>query len=138
MLFALMYVVVVMDRDWLVLIEKVDPSGIALALELVLLQGLEGRLLRGVQPALKELFPVLRAGVGIGLLDRGRFSLGTLVVKQFLALLIDYLGMGWLLMRAVVLLMLGMQMGLGWLLGCLLKLLKGLVLLLSTGERLGW
>ena len=80
---------------------------------------------------------MLRAGVGIGLLDRGRFSLGPLVVKQFLALLIDYLGMGWLLMRAVVLLMLGMQMGLGWLLGCLLKLLKGLVLLLSTGERLG-
>ena len=43
----MMYVVVVMDRDWLVLIEKVDPSGVAIALELVLLQGLEGRLLRG-------------------------------------------------------------------------------------------
>ena len=93
MLFALLYFVVVADRDWLVLIEKVDPSGIALALELVLLQGLEGRLLRGVQPALKELFPVLRAGVRIGLLDRGWFSLGTLVVEQFLALLIDHLGM---------------------------------------------
>ena len=37
-LLALMYVVVVMDRDWLVLIEKVDPSGVAIALELVLLQ----------------------------------------------------------------------------------------------------
>ena len=47
MLFALLYGVVVADRDWLVLIEEVDLSGIAVTLELVLLQGLEGRLLGG-------------------------------------------------------------------------------------------
>ena len=39
---------------------------------------------------------------------------------------------------AMLFLMLGLQLGLGWLLGRLLKWLKGSVLRLSTGERLGW